>query len=130
MQFRYLLLLIVSMIVPVVFVAGCMYYLIFTIMAEQLGIPEYVAYNLFPVIKKINMILLIGVPPLFIALILWGIVISHRLTGPIERLVSELKKIAEHGHYSSRLRLRKNDDMKPIADAINKVLDKVEEKHK
>ena len=120
----------VSMIIPMVFVAGCMYYLIFTIMAEQIGIPEYVAYNLFPVVRKINMILLIGIPPLFLVLILWGILVSHRLTGPVERLIKELRHIAEHGTYVSRIHLRKNDDMKPVAEAINKLLDKVEERHK
>lgn len=129
-QLRYLVLLMVSMVIPMVFVAACMYYLIFTIMAEQLGIPEYVAYNLFPVVRKINLILLIGVPPLFLLLILWGVLLSHRFLGPIERLEKELKKIAEHGNYSSRVRLRKNDDMKPVAEAINKVLDKIEEKNK
>lgn len=127
-QLRYLVVLMVSMIIPMVFVAGCMYYLIFTIMAEQLGIPEYVAFNLFPVIKKINLILLVGVPPLFLILILWGILISHRFSGPIDRLVKELDRIAHHGDYASRVRLRRHDDMRPVAEAINKLLDKVEGK--
>ncbi len=126
-QLRYLALLMVSMVVPLLFVGACLYYLIFTIMAEQIGIPEYIAYNLSPVIKKINIILLIGLPPLFLLLILWGIIVSHRFAGPMERLGKELKKICEHGDYKSRLKLRKHDDMRPIAEAMNRLLDKVEE---
>ena len=120
----------VSMIVPLIFVGGCLYYLIFTVTAEQIGIPEYIAYNLFPVIKKINLILLAGVPPLFLILILWGIVLSHRFAGPLERLEKELRRIMENCDYGCRVRLRKSDDIRPIADEINKILEHLEEKHK
>ena len=127
-QMRYLFLLMASMFIPLVFSVGCLYYLIFTIMAEQIGIPEYIAYNLFPVIKKINLILLLGVPPLSASLILWGIVLSHRFAGPMERLEKELKGMAESGDCSQRVRLRKNDDMRPLADAVNNLLDKFSER--
>lgn len=127
-QLHYLLLLMVSIIVPLVVSAACLYYLIFKIMAEQLGIPEYIALNLFPVIHKINMILLIGVPPLFIILVMWGIALSHRFAGPIERLEKELKRIAAHKNYKTRIHLRKGDDIKPVADAINELLDGIERK--
>lgn len=127
-QLRYLGFLLISMIVPMVFVGGCLYYLMFTIMAEQLGIPEYIAYNLFPVINKINMMLLVGVPPILLLLVVWGVVLSHRFAGPMERLEKELDKIAEHGDYKARIKIRKNDDMRPIADSINKVLNNMEGK--
>lgn len=127
-QLRYLTLLMVSIIVPLVFVMACLYYLIFKIMAEQIGIPEYIALNLFPVIQKINIILLIGMPPLFLVLILWGMVFSHRFAGPIERLEKELKRIAAHRDYKSRIHIRKGDDIKPIADVINELLESIEKK--
>jgi len=126
-QLRYLTLLMISMLIPLVFVCACLYYLIFTLMAEQIGIPEYVASTLFPVINKINLILLVGIPPLFLLLILWGIVLSHRFAGPLERLEKELHKITDKGHYKHKIILRKGDDVKPIADAINRLLDKIEE---
>ncbi len=129
-QLKYLLLLIVSMVVPLLFAIGCLYYLIFTLVAEQLGIPESIAYNLFPVVKKINAILTIGLPPLFLLLIWWGTVLSHRFAGPLQRIEKELHKITHSGDYSHRIRLRKNDDVKPIADAINKLLDSVHRKAK
>ena len=127
-QLHYLLLLMASVIIPLVFSVACLYYLIFKIMAEQLGIPEYIAINLFPVIHKINMVLLIGVPPLFLIIILWGIVLSHRFAGPIERIERELKRMAHNKDYSLRIHLRKGDDIKPVADAINHLLDSIERK--
>lgn len=129
-QLKYLILLIVSMVIPLLFAIGCLYYLIFTLVAEQLGIPESIAYNLFPVVKKINAILAVGLPPLFLLLIWWGTILSHRFAGPLQRLEKELHKITHSGDYSHRVHLRKNDDVKPIADAINKLLDSVHRKAK
>lgn len=129
-QMMYLRLLMISIIVPLIFVAGCLYYIMFKLMAVQLGIPEYIAYNLTPVMYKINIILLIGSPLLLVILLVLGIVVSHRFAGPLERLEAELKKITEKGDYKHRIHLRKNDDVRPIADAINKLLDKLEGKHR
>ena len=129
-QLKYLMLLIVSMAVPLFFAIGCLYYLIFTVMAEQLGIPESIAYNLFPVVKKINTVLVIGLPPLFLLLIWWGVVLSHRIAGPLQRIEKELSKITNSHDFSHRINLRKNDDVKPVADAINKLLDSLHRKEK
>lgn len=129
-QLKYLTLLIVSMAVPLLFAIGCLYYLIFTLIAEQLGIPESIAYNLFPVVKKINAVLAVGLPPLFLLLIWWGVRLSHRFAGPLQRIEKELHKITHSGDYSHRIHLRKNDDIRPVADAINKLLDSIHKKAK
>jgi len=129
-QLKYLLLLIISMAVPLLFAIGCLYYLIFTLVAEQLGIPESIAYNLFPVVKKINAVLAIGLPPLFLLLIWWGVILSHRIAGPLQRIEHELNKITHSHDFSHRIHLRKSDDVKPIAEAINKLLDSLHRKTK
>jgi methyl-accepting chemotaxis protein len=116
------------MLFPLVIVGGCLYYLVFTLLAEQLGIPESIAYNLFPVIEKINIILLIGIPPIVVVLLLWGIFLSHKFLGPLERLEREIHRIAESRDCTKRLRVRRSDAIKPIADAINRLLDSVEKK--
>lgn len=129
-QFRYLTLLLASMVVPVVLVGGCLYFVILTIMAEQIGIPEYVARGLYPVIKEINFILMVGVPLLFLVLIIWGVVLSHRFAGPMERVEKELKRILDQRDYSKKINLRKQDDMRPTADLINELLGRLEGKGK
>ena len=129
-QFRYLTLLLASMVIPVVLVGGCLYFLILTIMAEQIGIPEYVARGLYPVIKEINFILLISVPLVFLVLIIWGVVLSHRFAGPMERVEKELKRILDQGDYSKKIKLRKKDDMCPTASLINELLERLEGKGK
>lgn len=123
-QMRYLGLLMFSMLVPLLFVGGCLYFFIFNVMATQIGIPEYIAYNLVPVVKKINLMLLVGFPPLIILLFLWGVILSHRFAGPLERLKKEIDAISRSGDYTRKLRVRPHDDIRPLADAINKLLDK------
>ena len=47
LQSKFLFLIMISMAVPLLLAGGCLYYLVFTLLAEQLGIPESIAYNLF-----------------------------------------------------------------------------------
>lgn len=129
LQSRYLRLLLVSIILPALFVASCLYYLIFTILAEDLGIPEAIAAHLLPVVHKIDGILLFGLPLIIIILAIWGFIVSGRLVGPIARMEKELKEISE-GNYSERIRIRKGDDLRPIAEGINALLDRLEELQK
>lgn len=124
LQRKYFVLIFFSIMIPLFIVGGCLYYLIFQIMAEQLAIPESIAYNLIPVLHKINFLLIIGLPPVIILLFIWGTILTHRLFGPLERLEKDLEKISE-GDYSVRLKLRKDDDLKPIADVVNKIIDKL-----
>lgn len=127
LQLKYLVLILVSIMLPLFIVGGCLYYLIFQVMAEQLAIPEAIASNLIPVFHKINLFLLIGLPPVIVVLFMWGATLTHKLIGPLERLEDDLEKISK-GDYSVRVRMRKNDDLRPIADVINILMDKVEKK--
>ena len=124
LQKKYLKLVILSITLPTVIIGGCLYYLIFSLLAEEIAIPEFIALTLNPVIKEINAILMFAIPAVFLILLWAAVVISHRLSGPIERLKKEMDEIAQ-GNCSRRIKLRKNDDLKPVADSINKLLDKI-----
>jgi len=127
LQARYLRLILLAVALPTFLFACCLYYLIFYLMEEQLGIPESIAYNITPVLGKINFILLVGLPVIAVALLLWGLLISHRIAGPIYRLEKELDKISK-GDFSLRIKFRKKDELASIAEGINKILDKIEGK--
>lgn len=127
LQFRYLGLILAAVVLPVIFVSGCLYYLIFFLMAEQLAIPESIAYNLLPVFNKINFMLLVGTPALVLLLLCLGLIISHRIAGPIYRLEKDLDEIAK-GNFSIRIKMRRNDELISLAEKINKILQRVQEK--
>ena len=125
LQTRYLRLILTAIILPAVLFGACLYYLIFYLMAEQLGIPESIAYNITPVLGKINLILLFGLPVIAVAVLFWGLLISHRIAGPVYRLEKELDKIAK-GDFSLRIKFRRKDELASVAAGINRVLDKIE----
>ncbi|NQT07369.1 MAG: methyl-accepting chemotaxis protein [Candidatus Omnitrophica bacterium] len=127
LQRRYMRLIEISLAVPALIVGGCLYYLVFYMMAEQLAIPEFIAVVLFPVVRKINIILLIVLPIVFIVLFWIGLIVSHKLAGPVDRLNRELSEIAR-GDHKRRIKLRKGDELEPAAESVNKILDKLEGK--
>ncbi len=94
-------------------------------MAEQIALPDVIARDLLPVIHRINYILVIGLPVVFIVLLAWAVILSYRFVAPLERLEEDMARIDE-GDYSVRLQIRKDHDLSPIADVINDLVDKLE----
>jgi methyl-accepting chemotaxis protein len=65
---------------------------------------------------------------MIILLISWRmLILSHRLAGPIYRLERDLEDIAK-GNFSIRIKFRKKDELKSIAEGINRILDEMEKK--
>lgn len=113
----------IAAFVPTVIVGFCLYYVIFNLTAAQIGIPEAIAYNLFPVAKKVNIIILTILPFSITIIAAWAYVISHRVAGPLNRIYSELDdriNNKKHGH----IYLRKNDELVELVERINKLIDK------
>jgi len=115
------------MIIPTVFVGGCLYYLIFAVMAEQIALPDVIARDLIPVIQRINFILAVGLPVVFIVLLSWAVLLSFRFVGPLERLEEDLKKIDE-GDYSVRLQISHDHDLAPVAGVINDLVNQLDKR--
>ena len=127
LQHKYLGLILLSMLLPLVIVGGCLYYVMFQVMADQLAIPESIAQNLIPVFNKVNSLLLVSIPVIVITLFVSALLLTHRLFGPLARLEEDICKISE-GDYSVRINIRKDDDLRPIADVINCIIEKLEKK--
>ncbi len=125
LQSRYMFILILSMVIPTVFVGGCLYYLIMQVMAEQIALPDVIARDLMPVIERINFILAVGLPVVFVVLLTWAIALSYRFVAPLERLEEDIKRIDE-GDYSVRLQIREDHDLSPIAGVINDLVDQLD----
>ena len=113
------------MIIPTLFVGGCLYYVILTIMADQIALPDIIARDLMPVIQRINVLLGIGLPVVFALISTWAFILSYRFLSPLERLEEDLKKI-DDGDYSVRLQIKKDHDLKPVADIINDLVDQLD----
>ena len=122
-QARFMTVVLVAMVVPVLIVGGGLYYLVFRLLAEQIAFPEAIAANLAPVVRHVNIWLMVTLP-VFLAGIGWvAFVMTHRFAGPIERLQKELDRVI-HGHSHGKIRVRHNDVLKGITDRINLILEK------
>jgi len=120
---KLLLLIFASAVIPTAIVAAILYYLIFNLLAWQIGIPEAIAYNLIPVVRKINLIILISLPIIFLLIWMVALELSHKISGPLFRLERELEeRIAGKGH--GHIRLRPKDELKALVDKLNKLLNK------
>jgi signal transduction histidine kinase len=127
LQHKFLRLIEASLLVPTIVVGGCLYYLILFLIADEIAIPEFIAVILYPAIERINIILLIVLPLVLIFLWMLGIVMSQRMAGPIDRLTRELDDIMKTRNYKRRIQVRKDDEMKPFVDNIDRLLAKIPE---
>ncbi len=113
-----------SVIIPVTITVVCLYYLIFTVTANEMVFPETIAYSLIPSARKVAIMVLVFVPFSLLLAGWWAYHISHRLVGPLGRLYRELdERIA--GKTKAHIRFRKGDYICELADKINALLDKL-----
>ena len=91
----------------------------FLLMGERLA-SVYPQGRLVPIFQSVyatSFLSLLAVLPL----IFYGsIVFSHRVAGPLPKIYRLLKDIGQ-GDFDQKLILRKNDELKELADAINEM---------
>jgi hypothetical protein len=119
-QNKTLMLIFIAAFLPMAIVCMCLYYLIFNMLAWQMGIPEFIAYNLVPVARKVNMILLISLPIVLFIIWFMALELTHRIAGPIYRLERELD-IRIEGREKGPIKLRQGDELTGLAEKINKL---------
>lgn len=108
---------------PAFIVTIALYYLIFHITADQLGLPEAIAYNIIPAAQRVTIILLIATPITIMIIMFLAHRITHKIVGPFDRIVRELD---EHlnGTRQGPITIRKSDKFLPLVDRINLLLEK------
>ena len=121
LQSKTLILVFFAALVPAAIVAVCLYYLIFNMLAWQLGIPEAIAYNLVPVARKVNLIILIALPISLFVIWFLALELSHKIAGPLYRLEKELDERI-NGKKTGPIQLREKDELRALADKINKLI--------
>jgi len=122
-QKKLLFLVFASAVIPAIIVALCMYYLIFNMLAWQMVIPESIINNLMPVLRKVNLILLISGPIVMFIIWLVALELSHRIAGPLYRMEKDLdERLA--GLTKGPIKLRPKDEFKILVEKINKLIGK------
>ena len=107
--------------VPTVITSVSLFYLILSMTAEQLAIPEAIAYNILPAAQRVTAVLLIAIPTTTVILLVFAYQATHRIVGPFDRIVRELQAHAQ-GAGKGPIVIRKNDKFVPLVTQINALL--------
>jgi len=120
-QKRLLFLVFASAVIPAVILAACLYYLIFHMLSLQMVFPEAIAYNVMPVLKQVNTLIIIALPVSLFLIWIVALELSHRVAGPLYRMEKELDERIS-GHKHGPIKLRRRDEFKLLADKLNKLI--------
>ena len=114
-------------LIPAIIVTVLLYYLIFQITAQEIGMPDVIAQHIMPAAQKVLIILFIAIPVAVVILLFFAYRITHQIIGPFDRIVRELDEClagTKHGHII----IRKSDKFWPLVHKINELLDKLAQK--
>ena len=116
-QIRYISLILLFMFATALLTGYTVYVTTWIMFGEKLA-AVYPQGLLFDIAKKVNMVLFLRLIFLSPMVILIGLVLSNRIAGPIYRIRLFLKDLTE-GNYEGRIRLRKKDELKDVAEDLN-----------
>ncbi len=118
-------------LIAILIVVGLTYYITLNTILSQLELENKLV-NAYEIIKTINFILLkrIGLLILLLLLFIFYVEIRflHRIAGPLYRIEKVLKDISE-GKKVEKIKLRQKDFYKSLADAVNSVIDYINNKN-
>ncbi len=120
-QLKYTSLILLLMFVTAGFCSYAIYYTTMILFGEKLA-SVYPQGQLVSIVKTVNFRIfmsMILISPLVGAL---GIYLSHKIAGPIYRIEKFLGTMGT-GDFSTRITLRKGDELVSLAGAINRLVD-------
>lgn len=124
-QVRYILYILLFLYIGAAIAGYTVYYSTWTTLGEKLA-SVYPRGRLMYIFQQSNITLLVRflfVSPIFIVI---GVILSHRIAGPIYRIGKYIESLMT-GDYSRGLTLRKNDEFKVLAIKITQLCKKLKE---
>ena len=117
LQLRYVGIIILLMFVTALTCSYIIYYTVMILMGEKLA-NIYPQGRLTAIINTVNLRILFSLLLITPIVSMIGIFLSHKIAGPIYRIDKFLGDMAT-GNLSSRIVLRKGDELMSVADKIN-----------
>lgn len=127
-QLKYTGLILLFMLIIAVLSGYTVYQTAWRLMGEKLS-NVYPQGRLVVIMRTINLTLLYRIALLAPVVAVISILLSHRIAGPLYRIERFLRSVAR-GDFSERLRLRKRDELKDLAESINVMVDDLKNKVK
>ena len=121
-ELSYLRLVLFAMLGPALFVTGCLYYLTWQTVAQELALPELIAGSLIPAFRQVNQLILWSMPLMFGGILFFAVRLAHRFAGPLERIETDLETMIKSGNFSKPIRTRRGDTLAPLVEKINQAI--------
>ena len=122
-QFRYIGMILALMFATAALCSYVVYYNSLVLLGEKLA-NVYPQGRLVAILKTVNLRVLVSVILISPFVAFLGVILSHRIAGPITRMERFLSNVAA-GDLSKRLTLRPKDELIPLADGINTVVETI-----
>ncbi|MBN1353106.1 MAG: hypothetical protein JW994_00355 [Candidatus Omnitrophica bacterium] len=122
-QLRYIGIILGAVLLSAAISGYTIYYSAWTMLGDSLA-KVYPQGRLVAIFNYVNIKVAVN---LFFVLMLCtgiGILTSHKIAGPIYRMIKFLDGMVA-GDYSQRIHLRKGDELQDVADAINRLAEKL-----
>lgn len=120
-QFRYIGIILTLMFATAALCSYVVYYNSLVLMGEKLA-NVYPQGRLVAILKTVNVRVLVSVILVSPFVVILGIILSHRIAGPINRMERFLGNVAS-GDLTQKLTLRPKDELVPLANGINVLID-------
>ncbi|PIU40046.1 MAG: hypothetical protein COT00_03740 [Candidatus Omnitrophica bacterium CG07_land_8_20_14_0_80_50_8] len=118
-QFRFARFVIVFVFLASVLTGLTIFFTTFMMLGEKLA-AVYPQGRLIEIFQSVYMAFFIDMLILAPIIFVGSIIFSHRIAGPLPKIYQTLKHIG-HGHFDEPLTLRKHDELKELAAAINEM---------
>lgn len=122
-QLRYIGVILALMFATAALCSYVVYYNSLILLGEKLA-NVYPQGRLVAILKTVNLRVLISVIFVTPLVAILGVILSHRIAGPIARIERFLNDVAA-GDLSRRLTLRPKDELIPLANGINTVVETI-----
>ncbi|MFH1093825.1 MAG: HAMP domain-containing protein [Candidatus Omnitrophota bacterium] len=121
LQFKYVGVILVAVLASCALITLTVYFSCWSSLVENNASPQTAA-AIGNVLNNINLMILFELPILLVIASFVGIVISHKIAGPVYRLQKVARDVSR-GDLTTSVSLRSDDELKNLSDAFNSVIE-------
>ena len=125
-QFRFAKFVILFAIGTALFTSVTVFFTTFSLMGDKLA-DVYPQGRLVEIFRNVYLAFAVNLIVVAPAIFYISILFSHRIVGPLPKIYETLRRVGQ-GNYDQHLVLRKDDELKELADVINSMIDTLKEK--
>jgi len=125
-QLAYWKLILVTMFLTALIIFACLYQFLDQLIVKNPQINYEQSKTILTLFYQTSLFLAVSFPAITIALLIWALIISNQIAGPLYRLEKELGHILDQNDFGGRLRIRKGDTLENLSHRINQLLEEID----